>query len=414
MDLPSREELREYLLRFDMFEQLGRPEEGRFYVDWHLDRLIKTLEIIPRLPGRVRALELGASPYFMSLLVMKYLGYETVPANFFGDYGEVAAGEDEVTFGSPRFGETHTFRFKIFNVEKDPFPYADGEFDIVLCCEILEHLISDPSHMLREIHRVLKPGGFVVISTPNLISLENAFLLLQSRSFLHAYSGYGVYGRHNREYTPRELHELLRLHNFAVSLVVEDVYPPHTFLHRWLTRIGPLRWRRDNIFAVAQAFGSPVRVYPEWLYGQQWIRRSQAGNTVVMGEGESSQLGPGWHGFEYWPPGVRWTSREAIVYLRPAGHERSISLRAHAGPWGAQGKVLVNGQRAGTFSLEGGKGGDIVLPLPEAVQQGIQEGTVQEIEVRLLQEKVSVPAQGNLGSRDRRELGLAIERLWLG
>ena len=44
--------------------------------------------------------------------------------------------------------------------------YPDASFDKVLCSEVIEH-IPDASRAIAEIHRVLKPGGRLVISTPN-------------------------------------------------------------------------------------------------------------------------------------------------------------------------------------------------------------------------------------------------------
>jgi 2-polyprenyl-3-methyl-5-hydroxy-6-metoxy-1,4-benzoquinol methylase len=44
-------------------------------------------------------------------------------------------------------------------------PFADGSFDAVLCTEVLEH-VADPAETIREIHRVLKPGGFGIITIP--------------------------------------------------------------------------------------------------------------------------------------------------------------------------------------------------------------------------------------------------------
>jgi len=410
--LPPRDQVRDYLLSFDLFEQIGRPEEGRHYVALHLDRVIKTVQLLPRLEGRVRVLELGASPYFMTCLIQKYLGYEIIPANFFGDYGEIPYPEDQVTIRSARFGEIYTFRYKMFNIELAPFPYQAGEFEMVLCCEILEHLVMDPSHMLHEIHRVLKPGGYLVITTPNLISLENMLLLLRGQSFLHPYSGYGVYGRHNREYTPRELDMLLRLQNFVPTIVVEDVYQ-HTRLHRCLTSLGPLQWRRDTLFTVAQAVGSPVQHYPDWLYSSQWGRRRVTHNTIVMGNGEVFQLGSGWYDYEDWPPGIRWTGREAFAFLKLENKETTFGFRACPGPTEAHGQVWINGHQAGTFALAPGADHEVVVPLPEEVRVGIVDGTVAQVEVRLCVENPFIPAQTMPGSTDQRELGIAVERLWL-
>jgi SAM-dependent methyltransferase len=49
-------------------------------------------------------------------------------------------------------------------------PYADGEFDAVICLEGLEHLVN-PVQLIRELARVTRAGGAIVVSTPNLMSL---------------------------------------------------------------------------------------------------------------------------------------------------------------------------------------------------------------------------------------------------
>ena len=47
-----------------------------------------------------------------------------------------------------------------------PLPYPDAIFDVVICLEVLEHLV-DPEKVAREIRRVLKPNGRALISVPN-------------------------------------------------------------------------------------------------------------------------------------------------------------------------------------------------------------------------------------------------------
>ncbi|MBN3037059.1 MAG: methyltransferase domain-containing protein [Candidatus Diapherotrites archaeon] len=57
-------------------------------------------------------------------------------------------------------------------------PYPDNYFDVVTCVELVEHL-EDPWHLLTECNRVLKKGGAIVITTPNIINFYSriAFLL---------------------------------------------------------------------------------------------------------------------------------------------------------------------------------------------------------------------------------------------
>lgn len=61
------------------------------------------------------------------------------------------------------------------NVE--PLPYEDSTFDVVTCAEVLEHL-ENHREVIREIYRVLKPGGVVVASTPNILNFRSRMRFL--------------------------------------------------------------------------------------------------------------------------------------------------------------------------------------------------------------------------------------------
>ena len=55
---------------------------------------------------------------------------------------------------------------RLAHVEPDePLPFPDGEFDLVLCTETLEH-VRDTQLALSEIRRVLRPGGRLALTTP--------------------------------------------------------------------------------------------------------------------------------------------------------------------------------------------------------------------------------------------------------
>jgi len=63
------------------------------------------------------------------------------------------------------------------DIDEQSFPFSDNYFDIVYCGEIIEHLFN-PDHLLQEVHRVLKPGGSCIITTPNLAGWPNRLALL--------------------------------------------------------------------------------------------------------------------------------------------------------------------------------------------------------------------------------------------
>ena len=47
-------------------------------------------------------------------------------------------------------------------------PCTDGEFDIVLCLETIEH-VSQPERLIVELERVTRSGGKLILSTPNVL-----------------------------------------------------------------------------------------------------------------------------------------------------------------------------------------------------------------------------------------------------
>src|SRR5207302_422653 len=48
----------------------------------------------------------------------------------------------------------------------ESLPFGDGEFDAVLCSQVIEHVLDAPA-ALRELTRVLRPGGVLILSTDN-------------------------------------------------------------------------------------------------------------------------------------------------------------------------------------------------------------------------------------------------------
>jgi SAM-dependent methyltransferase len=62
-----------------------------------------------------------------------------------------------------------------------PLPFADATFATVLAAEVVEH-VFDTQAVVAELARVLQPGGWLVVTTPNLVALSGRAQLLLGRS----------------------------------------------------------------------------------------------------------------------------------------------------------------------------------------------------------------------------------------
>ena len=245
---------------------------AREYVNAHAARLARTLEITP--PGGPGdcILEMGAYLQITPALRTK-LGYGSVRGCYYGPAGRI----DRRTVTSED-GEQFACEIDLFNAEKDRFPYADGCFRTVLCCELIEHLFHDPMHLMSEVSRVLKPGGHLVLTTPNLASLRAVSAILQGYhpGFFHAYIRPSADGepdaRHNREYAPLEIHQLLENSGFEVVRLEtgpfrNEATPEFAWVRHLLERYNlDTSLRGEGIYAVGRKTGVVRERYPSWLY----------------------------------------------------------------------------------------------------------------------------------------------------
>jgi SAM-dependent methyltransferase len=115
------------------------------------------------------------------------------------------------------------------DIETEALPFPDEEFDVVLFNELFEHLRINPIFTMREVHRILTPGGRLFLSTPNLRSLAGlANFLLRNRCYSCEADPYDEFSKlenlghmgHVREYTTREIVEFLGRIGFEVREIV--------------------------------------------------------------------------------------------------------------------------------------------------------------------------------------------------
>jgi len=261
-------EIEHFIRSLDMPNQ-----DVRNYLDVHMARLVRTLCVTPLPFSTGAVLELGAYMH-MTPVLQCVLGYREVRGAYFGALGEIE--RKSVTAGGKTVFECYLDRF---DAERDVYPYEDGRFDTVLACEIFEHFLHDPMHMLLECRRVLTPSGYLVLTTPNVASYTAVARALESRENPQLYSKYanptGAFAAteipHVREYTPTELTEALNCAGFEVDTLFTEVapgYEAHTWVADFLKRHKfPTELRGEQIYAVVRKVeGRTLQRYPGFLY----------------------------------------------------------------------------------------------------------------------------------------------------
>lgn len=136
---------------------IAPEDEKSFFSRW--DRIYgrnkRCREILKRVGPGGRVLDIGcATGIFLSGMQKK--GWEC--------YG-LEPSEYAAQYAHNRFG------LEIFNGYLDDAPYPENFFDLITLWDVLEHL-PDPAASLKKIQRLLKPGGWLVLSLPNTKAWE--------------------------------------------------------------------------------------------------------------------------------------------------------------------------------------------------------------------------------------------------
>ncbi len=145
-------------------------------------------------------LDIGAH-YLHGLLGAYYLGYKNI------------SGIDLNIFNSISTDRAKKINAVIKNCDlgEENIPFLNQSFDIVLLTETLEHFNFHPKKVFEEIARVLKPNGELIITTPNLLRLNNRLKCILEKSMNYDIREDYTPGAHYREYSATEIKYLLNI-----------------------------------------------------------------------------------------------------------------------------------------------------------------------------------------------------------
>jgi len=263
----TEKSLLNYLMGFRLDGSTGKELEN--YLKQDFKRFVYTLNLLPE-KHEGSLLEIGANPYFTSILLKRYSRYRLFFTNYFG----IDGGMSKQTHNNSSLGKSFEFEYVNHNIDHEDIP-SNEKFSVILFCEVLEHLINDPMQAILRIKKSLKKNGVLILSTPNVNRLENVSKMISGANIYDPYSGYGIYGRHNREYNKHELSMLLSHCGFEIEdMFSSDVHTNHSNeffpVDKFCNNIHDVKHRAQDlgqyIFVRARNVSPAKSCKPTWLF----------------------------------------------------------------------------------------------------------------------------------------------------
>lgn len=201
----------------------------------------RILAFLRRFPAHTRILDVGTSTGYVGA-ALREQGFE----HLCGIEVEPEAAAHARPFYDP---------LVVTDVERDRLPWADGSFDVVICADVLEHL-REPERALQRISPLVAPGGWLLVSVPNIAHWSMRVGLLLGR---FQYTTSGLLDRsHVRFFTRASARALV--HGAGLTIRQETATPlpiahwcngsAWTPIWRTVEHIdGWLGWVRPSLFA---------------------------------------------------------------------------------------------------------------------------------------------------------------------
>jgi SAM-dependent methyltransferase len=150
------------------------------------------------------------------------------------------------------FPERGSVQFRPADLNRPPYPVDDSCADAVISIETVEHL-ENPRALVREMARIVRPGGLVVVTTPNQLSVASKAFFFVRNQFPAFQEAPGLYPAH---ITALLAEDLKRIARECELTAVEIRYSEHgripltaTAWPKALAARG--RWFSDNVLLVA-------------------------------------------------------------------------------------------------------------------------------------------------------------------
>ena len=173
------------------------------YFNFHIDRYIILLDFTHDFlkshseNSSIQVLDVG--PSFQTVLLRHFYPEITIDTLGF-----------KHTQNNLRDSERHIHKDLNLTLE-NPNPEVENQYDLIFCCEVMEHIYTNPLHMLNFLRRMLNPKGTLYLQTPNAVAIHKRIKMLFGRNPFPKLEDNRQ--GHFREYTGREVKDLLTRSN---------------------------------------------------------------------------------------------------------------------------------------------------------------------------------------------------------
>ena len=143
----------------DSCREVGAPEKKNQYFEYTRKEI---LPLLPDKPSKVLEIGCGAGNTLVWLKNLKHCTW----------IGGVEISTDAVEIARGRLDAVY-----LVNIEQNDLSIQESTMDLILCLDVLEHMV-DPWEVVKRLRRLLRPGGALIVSIPNVRNQKVLFPLL--------------------------------------------------------------------------------------------------------------------------------------------------------------------------------------------------------------------------------------------
>ncbi len=199
------------------FKYNGSYKDEELLKNVYLPKLLKNTKIT----SKSKVLDIGCGFGYFLKICEEIIGCETYGVDISKDAIDVAK---KITKA----------KLYVLDVDHGLSIFKDGYFDLVVMLDVIEHLKS-PYSVLKEVYRVLKTGGYVVITTPNLNAIDRFLRKILRRE--ESWHGF-IDNTHLYLFTPKSLTFLISHVGFKIIKLDTPFHPLPRFLQVLLNKTG--------------------------------------------------------------------------------------------------------------------------------------------------------------------------------